>query len=100
MSHSTEFCSHNPSCCFSTSNTEGKRIFRYRLSPETFGYTFSNAAVRLILPWAPGVYWCLPLSSSARVVLQRISNFDCGSHPALPLTFICLQGVFRCVYMD
>jgi len=22
-------------CCFSTSNTEGKR---YRLSPETFGY--------------------------------------------------------------
>jgi len=27
-------------CCFSTSNTKGKRTFRYRLSPETFGYTF------------------------------------------------------------
>jgi len=23
-----------------TSNTKGKRIFLYRLSPETFGYTF------------------------------------------------------------
>jgi len=26
-------------CCFLTSNTKGKSIFRYRLSPETFGYT-------------------------------------------------------------
>jgi len=26
-------------CCLSTSNTKGKRIFIYRLSPETFGYT-------------------------------------------------------------
>jgi len=26
-------------CCFSMNNTKGKHIFRYRLSPETFGYT-------------------------------------------------------------
>jgi hypothetical protein len=39
VSQSSEFCSHNPLCCFSTSNTKGKRIFRYRLSPETLGYT-------------------------------------------------------------
>jgi len=26
-------------CCFLTSNAKGKHIFRYRLSPETFGYT-------------------------------------------------------------
>jgi len=26
-------------CYFSTRNNKGKRIFRYRLSPETFGYT-------------------------------------------------------------
>jgi hypothetical protein len=39
VSQSSEFCRHNPLCCFSTSNTKGKRIFRYRLSPETFGYT-------------------------------------------------------------
>jgi hypothetical protein len=35
---SSEFCRHNPLYCFLTSNTEGKSIFRYRLSPETFGY--------------------------------------------------------------
>jgi hypothetical protein len=39
MSQSSEFCHHNLLCCFSASNTKGKRIFRYRLSPETFGYT-------------------------------------------------------------
>jgi hypothetical protein len=45
-SQSSEFCRHNPLCCFSTSNTEGKRIFRYGLGPETFGYT-------------PYIFWCL-----------------------------------------
>jgi hypothetical protein len=39
VSQSSEFCLHNPLYCFSTSNTKGKRIFRYCLSPETFGYT-------------------------------------------------------------
>jgi hypothetical protein len=39
-SQSGEFCYNNSLCCFSTSNTKGARIFRSRLSPETFGYTF------------------------------------------------------------
>jgi hypothetical protein len=39
VSQSSEFCRHNPLCCFSMSNTKGKRIFLYRLSPETFGYS-------------------------------------------------------------
>jgi len=39
VSHSSEFCCHNPLCCFSTSVYCCKRIFRYLLSPETFGYT-------------------------------------------------------------
>jgi hypothetical protein len=39
VSQSREFCRHNPLCCFSTNNTKGKHIFRYRLGPETFGYT-------------------------------------------------------------
>jgi hypothetical protein len=39
MSQSSEFCRHSPLRCFSMSNTKGKRIFRYRLSPATFGYT-------------------------------------------------------------
>jgi len=30
--------------CFSTSNTKDKRIFRYRLSPETFGYTLKYSS--------------------------------------------------------
>jgi hypothetical protein len=39
MSQSSEFCRYDPLWCFSTSNTKGERIFSYRLSPETFGYT-------------------------------------------------------------
>jgi len=42
VSHSSEFCCHNPLCCFSTSVYCCKRIFRYLLSPETFGYTLVN----------------------------------------------------------
>jgi hypothetical protein len=38
VNQSSEFCCHNPLCCFSTSSTKGKPIFRYRLSLETFGY--------------------------------------------------------------
>jgi len=37
MSQSSEFCRHNPLCCFSTSVY--CYWFRYRHSPETFGYT-------------------------------------------------------------
>jgi hypothetical protein len=36
---SSEFCRHNPLCCFSTSVYCCKNIFRYRFSPETFEYT-------------------------------------------------------------
>jgi len=38
-------------CCFSTSNTKGKRMFRYRLSPETFGYTFVYLHSLNTFPW-------------------------------------------------
>jgi hypothetical protein len=39
VSHSAEFCRHNPLCCFSTGVCCCKHILRYRFSPETFGYT-------------------------------------------------------------
>jgi hypothetical protein len=39
VSQSNEFYRHNPLCCFSTSVYCCKCAFRYRLSPETFGYT-------------------------------------------------------------
>jgi hypothetical protein len=38
VSNSSEFCRHNPLCWFSTSVYCCKRVFRYRISPETFGY--------------------------------------------------------------
>jgi len=39
MTQSSEFCHHNPLCCLSTSVYFCRPTFRYRLSPETFGYT-------------------------------------------------------------
>jgi hypothetical protein len=39
VSQSSKFYRHNTLCCFSTSVYCCKHIFRYRLSPETFGYT-------------------------------------------------------------
>jgi len=40
VSQSSEFCRHNPLCCFPTSVCcRFYCLFRYRLSPETSGYT-------------------------------------------------------------
>jgi hypothetical protein len=39
LSQSSEFCRHNSLCCFSATVYCSKGIFRYRLSPGTFGYT-------------------------------------------------------------
>jgi hypothetical protein len=41
VSQSSGFYRHNPLCCFSTS-VYCCCLFRYRLSPETFGYTPVN----------------------------------------------------------
>jgi len=38
VSQSSEFCRHNPLCCFSTS-AYFCCLFRYRLDPETLEYT-------------------------------------------------------------
>jgi hypothetical protein len=45
VSQSSEFCHHNPLCCFSTSVYCCKLVFRYRLSPETFGYTLVHSCL-------------------------------------------------------
>jgi len=39
VSQSSEFCRHDPLCCFSTSDYYCCCLFLIRLSPETFGYT-------------------------------------------------------------
>jgi hypothetical protein len=44
VSQSSEFCCHNTLCCFSTSVC---CLFRYRFSPETFGYTVVDEKVIL-----------------------------------------------------
>jgi hypothetical protein len=49
VNQSSEFCRHNPLCCFSTSSTKGKRIFPYQLSPKTFGYTIVRCRTNVIL---------------------------------------------------
>jgi hypothetical protein len=39
VSESSEFFRYNPLCCFSTTVHCSKRVYLYRLSPGTFGYT-------------------------------------------------------------
>jgi hypothetical protein len=63
VSQSSEFCRHNTLCCFSTSNTKSKRIFHYRFSPETFGYTLVQMRIspphkyRYILLDIPAIFF-------------------------------------------
>jgi len=54
VSQSSEFCRHNPLCCFST-NVYYCCLFRYRLNPETFGHvvTYSHEGALLKIQ-----VWC------------------------------------------
>jgi hypothetical protein len=53
VSQSSEFCRHNPLCCFSTSVycccccCCCCCLFRYRLSSETFGYTLVHSGEKM-----------------------------------------------------
>jgi hypothetical protein len=72
VSQSSEFCRHNPLCCFSTSVY--CCLFHYRLSPVTFGYTlvcmyvlweglgiflFTTASRPALGPTQPPIQWKL-----------------------------------------
>jgi hypothetical protein len=57
---------------FQTSNTEGKRIFRYRLSPETFGYA-------LVLLLIQSVTSCFSISFSANLFYSCLVSSFLGS---------------------
>jgi hypothetical protein len=54
VSQSSEFCRHNPLCCFSTSVYCCERIFRYRFRQETFGYTLVTTGSPVSLIHATG----------------------------------------------
>jgi hypothetical protein len=71
-----EFCHHNPLCCFSTSVC--CCLFRYQLSPETFGYT-------LVL--------CTFLKKCGFVTFMCLSCACCIRTPALPLHGSCCFNV-------
>jgi hypothetical protein len=68
VSQSSEFCSHNPLCCFSTSVY--CCLFRYRHSPETFGYTLVFRATDILLN----------LSSSAQNALPETQKLSSRHH--------------------
>jgi hypothetical protein len=82
VSQSSEFCPHNPLCCFSTSNTKGKRIFRCRLSPETFGYTFV---------W-PGRCGCTRRKAASYTRLGQRSNVDTANELKRQLDMAFIQN--------
>jgi hypothetical protein len=83
VSLSSEFCRHKPLCWFSTSVYCCKRIFRYRLSPETFGYTlvlFHHCTVsQPISRLEHGIFWC---------VIAVVVRWYAQAHNAMPLLFL------------
>jgi hypothetical protein len=60
---SSEFCRRNPLCCFSASVYCCCYVFRYRLSPETFGYTLVVVFVQDIAKFNQKVELCCCLAS-------------------------------------
>jgi hypothetical protein len=57
VSQPSEFCRHNTSCCSSTSVYYCCCLFRYRISPETFGYTlvYYPTTHHLLVVWSVAV---------------------------------------------
>jgi hypothetical protein len=75
VSQPSEFCRHNPLCCFSTS-VYCCCLFRYRLSPETFGCTSvlveisrANSKIFGLAVWSENCKWYSSLPLGAVVSL-------------------------------
>jgi hypothetical protein len=77
VSQSTEFCPHNPLCCFSTS-VYCCCLCRCGLSPETFGYA-------LVLYWSTSLRWRLAV------------RFDPPGLVAIEYDFLAFNPVVRIV---
>jgi hypothetical protein len=75
VSQSSEFCFHNPLCCFSTSVYCCCCLFRYRLSPETFRYTL----VRLELQIKWNKYTAHDPRLPNQIPPKRVTDFSRGS---------------------
>jgi hypothetical protein len=68
MRQSSEFCRHNTLCCFSASVYFCKRIFRYLLSPETFGYIVVRLCVCVCV--------CVCVEGHAKIWAHGMSGTD------------------------
>jgi hypothetical protein len=92
VSQSSEFCRHNPLCCFSAS-VYCCCLFRYRFSPETFGYTL----VRRVLFWTTrteGSWVRIPLKAQMYVRVFLCCAVVCIGR-GLAVGRCPIQGVLR-----
>jgi hypothetical protein len=102
MSQSSEFCRHNPLCCFSTSvYYYYKRIFRYWLSLETFGYTLVHpdqvwalSAVRATVATAGVVTHSTAMAHTLRQILRTSVTL------MEEMTLRCFHATYRCDRLD
>jgi hypothetical protein len=75
VSQSGEFCRHKPLCSFSTSIYCYCCLFRYRLSPETFGYTLV----------------CYTISSTSLNSSRIVNNVNVGGGGGVMIWFKALE---------
>jgi hypothetical protein len=76
VSQSSEFCHYNLFCWLSTSNNKDKPILRYRLSPETFGYTSYKAVTQNVV----NRWWsncCVTILKARRFCRAESKNIYC-----------------------
>jgi hypothetical protein len=83
VSKSSEFCRHNPLSCFSTSVYFC--LFRYGLSPESFGYTHvhqrtSVSALNSFQDGHPKLFTCLRTTPWNNTVLKAVTLSASSQH--------------------
>jgi hypothetical protein len=76
VSQSSEFCRYNSLCCFSTSVYCCCCVFRYRLSPGTFGYTLVHARFEVFMK-IQFVVFCIVAPCSVVAAYQRFGAPCC-----------------------
>jgi hypothetical protein len=84
VSQSSEFCRHNPLYCLSTSVYCCYCLFRYRLSPKTFGYTlvlvFTAYWLESPSKYSPGAAVHLVQQCCHCWKFLLLTNFQCRHH--------------------
>jgi hypothetical protein len=81
MSQSSEFCRHNPLCCFSTSVYCCKHIFSYRLSSETFGYILVRPSIHTYTHTHTHTHTCIFTVIRHLVPRDILNSVLMGCHP-------------------